>query len=79
MESDANYPHQNSPAFLSNFDLRMTYHLDADVVLLSFYPSKFLFSPPVPFEEKIDGVSLIMRNCDAPTNRTDIYREVRGG
>ena len=33
MECEANYPCMNDPSFMSCFDLRMTYHQDADVVV----------------------------------------------
>jgi hypothetical protein len=31
LESDVNYPRQRDPQFMAQFDLRMSYHLDADV------------------------------------------------
>lgn len=37
MECEVNIPHFRDPSFLNNFDLTMSYHLDADIVTPYFY------------------------------------------
>ena len=37
MECEVNIPHFRAPSFLNNFDLTMSYHLDADIVTPYFY------------------------------------------
>ena len=41
MECEANHPRLMDPRFMSQFDLKMTYHLNADVVV-PYYQSHFV-------------------------------------
>jgi hypothetical protein len=48
MECEAHYPHLSDPLFMNLFDLRMTYHLDADIVVPYFrYELKDVLRKPV--------------------------------
>nr|VFJ56047.1 MAG: Fucosyltransferase, N-terminal [Candidatus Kentron sp. DK] len=42
MESEAHYPQLLDPEFMARFDLRMTYHLDADVIAPYFMPEMLM-------------------------------------
>ena len=52
MESEAHYPQLLDPGFMARFDLRMTYHLDADIVAPYFMLMvDELRTPPCPKSE----------------------------
>ncbi|MEW5804410.1 MAG: glycosyltransferase family 10 [bacterium] len=54
MECEAHYPHLGSSSFMSCFDLTMTYHLDADIVV-SYVPHDFRESLGRPIHDKDAG------------------------
>ncbi|MGA1874910.1 MAG: glycosyltransferase family 10 domain-containing protein [bacterium] len=54
MECEAHYPHLGNPSFMSCFDLTMTYHLDADIVL-SYVPHGFRELMRRPVHDKDAG------------------------
>jgi len=54
MECEAHYPHLGSPSFMSCFDLTMSYHPDADIVV-SYVPHDFRESLRKPVHDKDAG------------------------
>ncbi len=71
IESEANYPKLRDPAFMTRFDLTMTYRRDADVICgyVSFYSSadnlkRTLLAPPLPKDSKRPVAMFISSRID---------------
>jgi hypothetical protein len=78
LESDANYPLQCDPVFLRNFDMRMSFHRDADVRLLYFdvqYHLPVLQTPPKPKHRPAPAVYFASNNF-ALNNRFELVAQL---
>jgi hypothetical protein len=79
MESDANYPRLADPRFMAQFDLTMTYHRDADVVVSYCRPEDWLGFQPSPVvthgRERAPAVYMVSSPIDR-SGRTEYAREL---
>jgi len=77
MESDANYPIQSDPGFMSYFDIRMNFRLSSDIPMLYFHPElvQLLNSPPKPKFRQAPAVYFASNNL-ALNNRYELVSEL---
>ena len=79
MESAVNYGCLDNPAYMSAFDVEMTYRLSSQILipyLRSDHVQGFREKEIVPWERKKDAIVYIQSNCAASSGRDDILRTV---
>jgi len=78
MESPANYPHMNNRIYMKQFDLELSYRSCSQVPVyyLSGDKEHLLMQEALEFEKKKPALAYINSNCDAPSGRAKIMREV---
>src|SRR5215471_14780227 len=79
LESDANYPIQRDPGFMSHFDVRMNFRRSSDLPILYFHPDliPLLQTPPKPKFRRAPAVYFASSNF-ALNNRYALVSELMG-
>ena len=75
MESNVYYGQQNNPDLMKEFEIKMTYELDSDVITTYFWDDPTFHQPPkVSFAQKSNAVGYVNRNCGASNGRHEIIK-----
>ena len=73
MESNIYYGQQANPALMKELEIKMTYEMDSDVVVMYYWEDPSFSKPPsVPFSKKSNAVGYVNRNCGALNGRHNI-------
>lgn len=75
MESNVYYRQQDNADLMKQFEIKMTYEMDSDVVTTYFWDEPSFRKPPkIPFSQKKDAVGYVNRNCGANNGRHEIIK-----
>ena len=79
MESADIYQKLRDNAYMSKFDLKMTYELNSDAIMSYFcreYLDEIRAAELVPFEKKLDAVVFLASNCNDQSGRKSIVQKL---
>lgn len=77
MESNVYYGQQANPALMKELEVKMTYEMDSDVVVMYYWDAEAFHKPPiVPFARKSNAVGYVNRNCGATNGRHEIVKSL---